>query len=132
MQLSGPGDAMFTIIPIIVVIGFILVFGLIIFAIIKGIAQWSTNNTKPILTVSARIVNKRMNVRTTSNSGVHHDDHMIHQPSSHTNTTYYVTFELESGDRQEFSVSGKESGLLVEGDIGRLTFQGTRYKGFQR
>ena len=27
----------------------------------------------------------------------------------------------------EFSVSGREYGLLVEGDTGRLTFQGTRY-----
>ena len=45
---------------------------------------------------------------------------------------YYVTFQVESGDRMELSVRGKEYGLLAEGDYGRLTFQGTRYLGFQR
>ena len=45
-------------------------------------------------------------------------------------TWYYATFQVESGDRMEFSASGREYGLLVEGDTGRLTFQGTRYLGF--
>ena len=45
---------------------------------------------------------------------------------------FYVTFEVESGDRMELSVVGSEFGLLVEGDKGRLTFQGTRYLGFER
>ena len=49
-----------------------------------------------------------------------------------TSTSYYVTFQVESGDRMELSVRGKEYGLLAEGDYGRLTFQGTRYLGFQR
>ena len=31
-----------------------------------------------------------------------------------------------------FIYSGKEYGMLVEGDIGKLTFQGTRYHGFER
>lgn len=33
---------------------------------------------------------------------------------NHTFTTYYVTFEVESGDRMELHVSGQEYGLLVE------------------
>ncbi|QHT61986.1 DUF2500 domain-containing protein [Paenibacillus lycopersici] len=45
---------------------------------------------------------------------------------------HYITFEVESGDRMEFQVTGEESGMLVEGDQGKLTFRGTRYKGFQR
>ena len=32
----------------------------------------------------------------------------------------------------ELRVSGSEFGLLVEGDYGKLTFQGTRYLGFER
>ena len=47
-------------------------------------------------------------------------------------TSYYVTFQVESGDRMEFSVSGAEYGMLIEGDRGRLSFQGTRYLGFER
>ena len=45
-------------------------------------------------------------------------------------TTYYVTFQVESGDRMEMLVSGMEYGMLVEGDYGKLTFQGTRYLDF--
>lgn len=32
----------------------------------------------------------------------------------------------------EFAMDGAEYGLLAEGDRGRLTFQGTRYLGFER
>lgn len=49
-----------------------------------------------------------------------------------TSTRYYVTFQVESGDRMEFSVTGLEYGMLAEGDIGKLTFQGTRYLSFER
>lgn len=49
-----------------------------------------------------------------------------------TNTMYYVTFQMESGDRMEFQVSGIEYGMLAEGDTGELTFQGTRYLAFER
>jgi hypothetical protein len=52
--------------------------------------------------------------------------------SCHTSTTYYVTFQVESGDRMEFHVGGEEYGFLVEGDFGDLSFQGTRYLGFVR
>ena len=49
-----------------------------------------------------------------------------------SHTTYYVTFEAESGDRTEFRVSGREYGSIAEGDQGKLTFQGTRYISFDR
>lgn len=63
----------------------------------------------------------------------HHHHHqgngMYH---THTATSYYATFQVESGDRIEFLVSGTEYGMLAEGDSGELTFQGTRYLNFQR
>ena len=46
--------------------------------------------------------------------------------------TAYATFQVESGDRMELSMTGTEYGLLAEGDRGKLTFQGTRYLGFER
>ena len=49
-----------------------------------------------------------------------------------SSTDYYVTFQVESGDRMEFAVSGSEYGMLAEGDQGTLTFQGTRYLSFER
>ncbi len=49
-----------------------------------------------------------------------------------TSTTYFVTFQVDSGDRMELPVGGYEFGMLAEGDRGKLSFQGTRYLGFQR
>jgi len=47
-------------------------------------------------------------------------------------TAYYATFELVPGNRLELSLSGKQYGMLVEGDTGTLTYQGRRYHGFLR
>ena len=58
----------------------------------------------------------------------HHTDNTM----MHTFTTYYATFQVESGDRMELEVDGSDYGMLVEGDIGKLMFQGTRYLGFER
>jgi hypothetical protein len=124
----GGFDIMFSIFPIFFVIVFVLIISVIIATIIKGATQWKRNNDSPILTVDAAVVTKRSDV-----SYYHHDtgmDNNMHHMSS--STTYYVTFEVASGDRLEFAVSDTEYGLLVEHDMGKLTFQGTRYLGFQR
>ncbi len=116
---------MFSLISFIFPIFFIAIFGIFIFTAVKGIGQWSSNNKQPVLTVAAKLVAKRTN---TSRHSHNHDNNM----HSSTNTTYYATFEVESGDRIEFHVSGNEYGMLVEGDVGKLTFQGTRYHSFER
>lgn len=116
---------MFNIIQFIFPIMFVLIFGIIIFSIIKGIGQWSNNNRQPILSVRAKVVTKREH--TSNSSGMNNSQH-IHSSS----TFYHVTFEVESGDRMELQINGSEYGLLAEGDVGKLTFQGTRYKNFER
>lgn len=105
---------------------FVVVIGIILLSVGKGILQWGRNNKQPVLTVDSRIVSKRNQISHHHNQDA--DDHL----SSYTKTTYYLTFEVESGDRMEFPVSGEQYGLCAEGDSGRLTFQGTRYMGFQR
>lgn len=115
-------EFMFTIFPILFSMVFVLVFGIIIFTLVRGIKQEHKNNNSPRLTVDAKVVSKRTNYHRSSN---HHGTGMGH-------TTYYVTFEVQSGDRMELNVTGQEYGLLVEGDFGDLSFQGTRYLGFQR
>lgn len=120
-------DIMFTIIPIIVVVGFVFVFGMIIVRSVQGAKQWNRNNNSPVLTVDAKVAAKRADVSTYHhNAGTDNIDHMS------SSTTYYVTFEVASGDRMEFKVPDSEYGMLVENDFGKLTFQGTRYLGFQR
>ena len=121
-------NIMFAVFPIIFSLMFLLVFGVVIFGLIKGISQWNKNNHSPRLTVPATVVAKRTNV-----SHHHHHNHggtgMHHTTHS---STYYVTFQVESGDRMELHVAGHEFGMLIEGDRGMLTFQGTRYLGFER
>ncbi|MEW8973737.1 MAG: DUF2500 domain-containing protein [Tissierellaceae bacterium] len=114
-----------TIFPFMFITIFIIVIGGILFTVISGIREWSSNNKQPILNVDAVIVSKRSNTSRHShnNNGHHHTS---------TSTTYYVTFEVQSGDRMEFRVSGKEYGMLAEGDKGNLIFQGTRYHEFDR
>ena len=106
---------------------FLLVFGLILVTVINNLRQWNKNNHSPRLTVPATVVSKRTNV-----SRHHHHHDTGHVGHSSTSTSYYVTFQVESGDRMELSMMGREYGMLVEGDRGRLTFQGTRYLGFER
>ncbi|WP_148630377.1 DUF2500 domain-containing protein [Bacillus sp. E214] len=103
--------------PIIFGIIFILVIGTFLFIIIKSLSKWSHNNKQPRLNVVAKVVTKRSESRGSDNS---------------SNTWYYATFEMESGDRMELTLSGKDYGMLAEGDIGNLSFQGTRYLGFLR
>ena len=115
----------FGIFGIMFAIVFILVIGTFIVVAVKGIGQWNKNNHSPRLTVPATIVAKRANVSHHRHGGVNDHHH-------HTSTSYYVTFQVESGDRMELHVAGTEYGLLIEGDSGKLTFQGTRYLGFER
>lgn len=98
---------------------FILFIAFFVWAIVSNVRQWVKNNASPRLTVDAQVVTKRTSVH---GGGEH----------SHASTSHYVTFEVDSGDRMELPVTGPEYGMLVEGDRGRLTFQGTRYLGFER
>lgn len=120
----GLFEVMFTII-------FLLIFGCIIATLIRGIGTWSKNNNSPRLTVAAVIVSKRMHVshHDHPNAGDATGAHGYHSTSA---TSYYVTFEVASGDRMEFRVSGSQYGMLAEGDQGNLSFQGTRYLSFER
>lgn len=129
MSVAGLGmgrgfGMMFGLFPILFGIVFFLIIGMFLVTAVRGIGTWKKNNHSPRLDVSAVVVAKRTNV-----SHHHHGNSGSHMSSS---TWYYVTFQVESGDRMEFSVSGAEYGLLAEGDRGRLSFQGTRYLSFER
>lgn len=110
---------------------FAVVIGLFIFTVAKGIGEWSRNNNSPRLTVDATVTSKRISVThdQTANAG---DITGAHGYTAHTHTSYFATFQVESGDRMELQVSGTEYGELREGDCGRLSFQGSRYLGFER
>ncbi|WP_243370787.1 DUF2500 domain-containing protein [Tetzosporium hominis] len=104
---------------VFIVVVFVAVISVFIFGIGGFIKTWSKNNNSPQLTIPATVKTKR-----TETSGGHGD--------SAASTWYYVTFEVQSGDRMELPVRGHEFGQLAEGDLGLLTFQGTRFINFER
>lgn len=92
-------------------VGLLMFFGIIgvaVFYIIR-------NNRKPKLTVSAIVVGKRKS---------------SHRKASDRH--YFVTFQVESGDRIEFWVTSYDYSELRQDDCGILTFQGTRFIGFEK
>ena len=109
---------------------FLIVFGIamssVLMTTIRSMKEWNKNNHSPRLTVPVIVVTKRTDVSRRRHRGANGHHH------HHTSTTYYATFEVESGDRMELQLEGFEYGLLVEGDKGKLSFQGTRYLGFER
>ena len=118
-------DLISALFPILFLLVFVIVIGTFIVAAVRGISRWNKNNHSPVLDVEALVVSRRADVTSHMN---HHD----HMSTRHMSTRYYVTFEVASGDRIELAVNGSEYGLLVNGDYGNLTFQGTRYLGFER
>ena len=114
---------MFEIFFVMFFIAFFCILGIIVGNFVRAGKQWNKDNNSPRLTVEAKVVAKRTN-HTRHSGGQHH--------MTHTSTSYFVTFEVASGDRMELMMVGHEYGLLVEGDWGELTFQGSRYLGFRR
>ncbi len=121
----------FTIVETLFPLVFLLMFGFALYTLISSIAaraqEKRKNDASPRLTVPASVVTKRAQVGTT-----HHHNAATNTGGTYYNTKYFATFQFESGDRLELSVSPGEYGMLVEGDRGQLSFQGTRYLGFVR
>jgi hypothetical protein len=113
-------SALFTLVPLFIGLVFVVVIGSILVGIVRNLQEWRRNNAQPLLTVTACMVTKRQHV-----SGGGND--------TSTSTHYYATFEtVGDGLRQEFSVSPTEYSSMADGEVGSLTYQGTRFKGFVR
>src|SRR4051794_39271501 len=102
-------EILFVLVPLFIGTIIVLVIGGLIVTAVRNLSQ-------PELERAATAVAKRQDFR-------HHSSHN-HVGSSHR-TYYYITFELEGGSREEFSVSGRDYGLIVEGDVGTLRSRGT-------
>lgn len=102
---------------------FAVLSGIVLISAAGGLLRALGSNRQPVLSVTSVIVGKRTEV-----SHRHDTDTSVNR----SDTKYYVTFEVESGDRLEFAVTGLEYGQCAEGDEGKLTFQGRRYRGFER
>ena len=101
--------------PILFLAVFGLAFGTIISTLAKGHKQNRKNDAAPRVSSEATVVTKR-----------------THVWGDHSRTTYFATFQFESGDRLELEIPRDRFGYLVEGDNGKLHFQGTRFLDFER
>ena len=88
--------------------------------LLSHLGRKKKDDRSPRLTVPAQVISRRTEFRRNAGQDM---------PGF---TYYYATFQVESGDRMEFSLTGPEYGMLLEGDSGKLSFQGTRYLGFER
>ena len=97
----------------------ILVFGVFVFAVAKGIGQFVENENSPVVTVRASVADKRRRTHHHHSGGHHHHTH-----------SYYITFSLDGGELLELRVHRSVYMELEAGDSGMLTHQGTRFKDF--
>ena len=109
---------LFAIVPIFIAIVTFIVFFIIIKNAAKAAIERKRNNNSPIETVVSKVIGRRTSIHGGGETRAYNE--------------YYVTFELENGERLEFNVKGEEYGKLAEGDEGELKYQGTRYLGFTR
>lgn len=106
--------------PIWNMIGMIAVGFIIVFAVFRIGKGWVQYNAQPVVSMPAKVVGRRTEV---SGGG------WQNTPSQ---TTYYATFESENGARIELRLNGSEYGMLVEGDVGILTYKDIFFEGFHR
>jgi len=92
----------------------ILVFVLVCFLLLAFV-RWFRNENSPVQNTPATVIHMRRkkHLRT------HH-------------RSYHVTFLIESGEQLELRVKHDEYNAMDVGDKGTLTYQGTRYKSFER
>ena len=100
-------------------LAFAATVGLMIFIIVRSVSEQKKNDSQPKLTVPATVLSKRTDLYRRRSMGM-------------GSTVYFVTFQVQSGDRVELHLSGHEFGLLQEGDRGSLTFRGREFIGFTR
>ncbi len=115
-------DFFFPIFSILFFIAFFSVFALIVSSAFREIKRERKNDQSPRLTVPAAVIGKREELRRYGGQN----------GAGRIRTQYYVTFQFESGDRMELPLEGYQYGMMVEGDRGNLTFQGTRFLNFER
>ena len=103
---------------------FLIIFVFVFFLVaISGGGHSNKNDKEPRLTVSASVVSKRA-------KGSH--QHSADTKRNNASCTYFVTFQVASGDHMELQVTENEYGLLMKGDRGELNFQGKKLLRFER
>ena len=121
---------MYDTMDLIVLILIIAAIAVIILAFFKSMKEINDNKKAPLLSVPAKVAGKRTDIikRNQPNAG---DLSGAHGYTVVMNTTYYVSFEFEDGERKEFIVDHSIYNTLLEETKGTLSFKGTKFISFE-
>jgi hypothetical protein len=111
--------------PILIGLIFAAILGTAGYQLFKKARESSRNDALPVTAVHATVSATRTNT--------------IAQPAELNPkykidpvTKFFVTFRLSEGRTVEFELSSQQLAPLTEGQQGKLTYQGTRYLGFEK
>ena len=126
LEVNRMYDTMDLIVPILI----IAAIAVIILAFFKSMKEINDNKKAPLLSVPAKVSGKRTDIikRNQPNAG---DLSGAHGYTVVMNTTYYVSFEIEDGERKEFIVDHSIYNTLLEETKGTLSFKGTKFISFE-
>lgn len=112
---------------VLILIGlfFAVVIGGITYQQIQKMRVSARNNTLPILTTSATLVSKRKDI-IAQPPGINPKNQIA--PS----TTFFASFRLPDSQTVEVQVNDVQFATLTEGEVGQITYQGTRFLGFTK
>jgi hypothetical protein len=120
---GGSFNFMFTLVPVLIFIVFIVIIGVIIF----NLVGYLKNARSPKESTYARVAAKRMDVRQFSQS-----NNETGAVSNSSRTYYYITLEFDNGSRKEYLDVKELYGLVAEGDTGYAQIQGEWIVAFER
>ncbi|WFD08776.1 DUF2500 domain-containing protein [Tepidibacter hydrothermalis] len=95
----------------------ILFIGVMIFLEIRKIRK---HKKQPTQTIAATLISKEM--IPTSTGGL--------KSGTVVHIHHYMKFKLENGEEKEFEVLPEQYAVILEGNIGELTFKGDKYLSF--
>jgi Protein of unknown function (DUF2500) len=111
--------------PILIGLVFAAILGTVAYQLIRKARQSSRNDALPVLTAPATVSGMRTNT--------------IAQPADinpkykvEPSTKFFARFRLHDSQSLEFELSNEQFAPLAEGQQGTLTYQGTRYVGFEK
>ncbi len=117
------GMTMASVMWVVMFVFFILFFIFVIFSFAQKTKQTIANKKQPILLEEVVVVAKRTRMLR----------HKMGSSMTYRNVTrYYITFQFQDGNREEFLVPGTDYGMIIENDRGSLKYQGTDFISFIR
>jgi len=96
--IGGLGGSLFSVIPLVII-------GVGAIALVRSLTKVARFASSPMIQSLARVADERTQV---TGGG----------ESSSARTSYFVTVETETGDRREYSISGRLAGQLAPDDMG--------------